>query len=164
LIVVSDTSPVLNLARIGRLNLLPSLYKQVLIPSKVFEELSASKHDLPPAIDLAVEPWLIVASANNQQRVQELCAELDPGEAEAIVLAIERRADLLLVDERRARRTAADAGITVTGLLGVVARAKAAGLIDSAKPVLDDLIQVARFWIGRALQGSSDHTGRGLMK
>jgi predicted nucleic acid-binding protein len=151
LIVVSDTSPVLNLARIGRLNLLPSLYKQVLIPSKVFEELSASKRELPPAIDLAAEPWLIVASATNQQRVQELCAELDPGEAEAIVLAIERRADLLLVDERRARRTAANAGITVTGLLGVVARAKAAGLIDSAKSVLDDLIQVARFWIGPEL-------------
>jgi hypothetical protein len=141
LIVVSDTSPILNLARIGRLGLLPSLYKQVLIPSAVFEELRASKRDLPPAIDLASEAWLIVASASNQQRVQELRADLDP-EAEAIVLAIERRADLLLVDERRARRTATDAGLTVTGLLGVVTRAKRAGLIDLAKPVLDELIQI----------------------
>jgi predicted nucleic acid-binding protein len=148
LIVVSDTSPVLNLARIGRLELLPLLYKQVLIPSAVFEELRASKRDLPPAIDLGSEPWLIVASANNQQRVQELRGDLDPGEAEAIVPAIERRADLLLVDERRARRTATAAGLTVTGLLGVVTGAKQAGLIDLAKPVLDELIQIARFWIG----------------
>jgi predicted nucleic acid-binding protein len=151
LIVVSDTSPVLNLARIGRLELLPLLFKQVLIPSAVFEELTASKPDLPPAIDLASEPWLIVASAKDQTRVRELREHLDAGEAEAIVLAVERRADLLLVDERRGRRTATAAGLRVTGLLGVVARAKRAGLIDLAKPVLDELIQVARFWIGHDL-------------
>ena len=79
--------------------------------------------------------------------MQELREDLDPGEAEAIVLAIERRADLL-VDERRGRRTATAAGIMVTGLLGVVAEAKRAGRIDLVKPVLDELIQTARFWIG----------------
>ena len=83
--------------------------------------------------------------------MQELREDLDLGEAEAIVLAIECRADLLLVDERRGRRTATAAGLTVTGLLGVVARAKQAGLIDLAKPVLDELIHVARFWIGPEL-------------
>ena len=67
------------------------------------------------------------------------------------MLAIERRADLLLVDERRGRRVATAAGLTVTGLLGVVARAKQAGLIELAKPVLDELIQIARFWIGPEL-------------
>jgi predicted nucleic acid-binding protein len=84
----------------------------------------------------------------DQNRVRKLREDLDPGEAEAIVLAIERQADLLLVDERRARRTATAAGLTVSGLLGVVAKAKQAGLIDLARPVLDELIQTARFWIG----------------
>ena len=148
MIVVSDTSPVLNLARIGRLELLPLLYHEVLIPSAVYQELTAYKRDLPAMIDLASAPWLIVAAAEDQNRVQELRGDLDPGEAEAIVLAIERRADLLLVDERRGRRTATAAGLTVTGLLGVVARAKRVGLIDLAKPVLDELTQIARFWIG----------------
>jgi predicted nucleic acid-binding protein len=151
LIVVSDTSPVLNLARIGRLELLPSLYHQVLIPSAVFEELTASKTELPPAIDFASLPWLIVATAKDQNRVRKLREDLDPGEAEAIVLAIENRADLLLVDERRGRRTAVAAGLSVTGLLGVVARAKQAGMIELAKPVIDELIQIARFWIGGEL-------------
>jgi len=148
LIVVSDTSAVLNLARIGRLELLRLLYQQVLIPSAVSLELSDSRNDLPPAVDLASMPWLIIASATDRNRVQELREELDAGEAEAIVLAIERRADILLVDERRARKTATAAGLAVTGLIGVVARAKRDGLIDLAKPVLDELIQTARFWIG----------------
>lgn len=148
MIVVSDTSPILNLARIGRLGLLPSLYHRVLIPTAVYEELTAAKNDLPSAVDLGWEPWLIVATANDRKRVQELREDLDPGEAEAIVLAIERGADLLLVDERRGRRTAIAAGLRVTGLLGVVAGAKRAGLIDLGKPVLDELIQIARFWIG----------------
>jgi len=148
LIVVSDTSPVLNLARIGRLELLALLYRQVLIPSAVYDELTAYKSGLPGAIDLASRPWLVVASANDRKRVQEFREDLDRGEAEAIVLAIERRADLLLVDERRGRRIATVAGLTATGLLGVLVRAKRAGLIDLGKPVLDELIRTARFWIG----------------
>ena len=151
MIVVSDTSPILNLARIGRLELLPALYHHVIIPSAVYDELVASKRDLPPAIDLASERWLTVATPADQAKVQKLRAELDPGEAAAIALAIERRADLLLVDERRARRIAIASGLTVTGLLGTLARAKRSGLIPLAKPVLDELIQTARFWIGPEL-------------
>ena len=67
------------------------------------------------------------------------------------MLAVERRASLLLVDERRGRRAAIEAGLTVTGLLGVVAAAKQAGLINRAKPVIDELIHVARFWIAPSL-------------
>lgn len=148
MIVVSDTSPVLNLERIGRLELLRELYQQVLIPPAVYEELRASTSQPPRQIDLAAHPWLIVASPNDRRRVEELRADLDLGEAEAIVLAIERRADLLLVDERRGRRAASALGLTVTGLLGVVAQAKRTGLIDAAKPVLDELIGNAHFWIG----------------
>ena len=151
MIVISDTLPVLNLARIGRLELLSALYYQVIIPEAVYEELTVSKGALPPAIDQASEPWLTIATPKDQARVQRLREDLDPGEAEAIVLAIERRADLLLVDERRAWQIATDAGLTVTGLLGTVARAKLAGLIPLAQPVLDELIQTARFWIGPQL-------------
>jgi predicted nucleic acid-binding protein len=105
----------------------------------------------PDQIDFDSLSWLVVAAAKDRRRVEELRADLDLGEAEAIVLAVERRADLLLVDERRGRRTASASGLTVTGLLGVVAAAKRAGVIDAAKPVVDELIRTARFWIAPAL-------------
>ena len=150
MIVVSDTSPILNLTRIGRIEILPALFGQVLIPLDVERELRRSARDLP-LFDLAALPWLTVATAKDRTQVQRFRDELDAGEAEAIALAIEYRADVLLVDERRGRRTAVAAGLKVTGLLGVVAKAKRAGLIDAARPVLDDLIQIARFWIGADL-------------
>lgn len=100
----------------------------MLIPSAVYKELTAANNDLPPAIDLALPPWLTVADPKDRSRVQELREHLDSGEAEAIALAIERRADLLLMDERRGRCIATAAGLTVTGLLGVIVRAKRSGL------------------------------------
>ena len=148
MIVVSDTSPILNLARIGRLDLLASLYNQVLIPPAVHAELTRPRDAVFPSLDLALFPWLILDTPRDQTRVEELRAILDDGEAEAIVLAVERRAELLLVDERRGRRAAQTLGLRVTGLLGVLAEAKRAGLIALVKPVLDELIQDARFWIG----------------
>lgn len=150
MIVVSDTSPLLNLARIGRLQLLEQLYHKVLIPSAVNHEL-LSQASVLPILDFASIPWLIVADAQNRNRVSELRSDLDEGEAEAIVLAIERHADLLLVDERRGRRTATAAGLKITGLLGVLVASKRAGLIPQVKPILDDLIQTARFWVGPTL-------------
>jgi predicted nucleic acid-binding protein len=150
LIVVSDTSPVLNLARIGRLELLHTLFDVVLIPTAVYAELRSAIRP-PDHVDVDRLPWIVVVSATDRHRVEELAANLDLGEAEAIVVALERNADLLLVDERRGRRTAAASGLTVTGLLGVVAHAKRVGAISVAKPVLDDLINTAHFWIGPAL-------------
>ncbi len=151
MIVVSDTSPVLNLARIGRLDLLERLYGQVLMPSAVLQELRLVASGLDATFDIDALPWFIVADASDRRRVDELRTNLDSGEAEAIALAIEHRADLLLIDEKLGRRIASAEGLTVTGLLGVIAHAKRVGAITEAKPVLDDLIRIARFWIGPAL-------------
>lgn len=89
-------------------------------------------------------PWIVVVKPTDSARLGELQRDLDPGEAEAIALAIERKADLLLVDERRGRRTARASGVRVTGLLGVIAQAKRTGLIGEAKPVIDALRDVGR--------------------
>lgn len=150
MIVISDTSPVLNLSLIGRLDLLVSLYEQVLIPPAVYQELMRSDAG-PPLIDRASCAWLVVEPVRDTSRVAQLRAELDLGEAEAIALALEKRADLVLVDERLGRRAARALGLRVTGLLGVLAEAKRAGLIERVKPVIEDLQERAGFWIGAEL-------------
>ena len=151
MIVVSDTSPILNLARIDRLSILSALYPRVLIPLGVDTELRKVPPGVVASINMARNSWLKVAPANDQEHVREIRTDLDLGEAEAIVLALERQADLLMVDERGGRRVATAMGLTVIGLLGVVAHAKQSGFIKKAKPVLDDLIHTARFWIGSEL-------------
>lgn len=151
MIVVSDTSPILNLGRIGRLDLLPALFTDVVVPMAVYAELTAFRDDLPRDLDLAAIEWMKVAVPTDWGRVERLSEGLDPGEAEAIALALEHGADLLLIDERRGRRVATESGIRVSGLLGIIVRAKREGLIDLARPLLDDLIGTARFWIGPTL-------------
>lgn len=110
LIIVSDTSPILNLARVGRLELLTLLYKQVFVPPTVLAELTAVGSDVFATIDIALNSWLVVRAPKNQERIQDLRGNLDSGEAEAIVLALECQAERLLVDERRGRRTARHLG------------------------------------------------------
>jgi predicted nucleic acid-binding protein len=66
----------LNLARIGRLELLPSLFRQVLIPAAVYEELNKSLRDLPQPLNLVLLPWLVVDSPGDRNRVQTLCEQL----------------------------------------------------------------------------------------
>ena len=145
MIVISDTSPILNLSAIGKLGLLRDLYAEIVVPPAVQAELSRNGTDLDPL-------WMRVVAAQNQNDVAALREQLDPGEAEAIVVAVELSAELLLVDEKRGRRTAIERGLEVTGLLGVLAEAKARSLITKCQPLLDDMIRIAGFWIGDDLR------------
>ena len=145
MIVVSDSSPILNLASVDKLHLLRDLFAELIIPPAVEQELSGKGITLDPL-------WVTVVTAQDRNQVAALHDHLDPGEAEAIVVAAELRAALLLIDERRGRRIAMDRGLKITGLLGVLARAKTLGLIPRCQPVLDDMIRKAGFWIGDDLR------------
>jgi predicted nucleic acid-binding protein len=145
LIVVSDTSPILNLAAVDKLQLLGDLYGEIVIPPAVAQELERNGIQTAPS-------WARIVAAQNQEEVRYLREQLDAGEAEAIVIAGELGADVLLVDEKRGRRIAANRGLEVTGLLGVPAEAKARGLIPSCKPILDSMIRIAGFSIGDDLR------------
>ena len=151
MIVVSDTSPILNLARIRRLDLLASLYAQVLIPTAVRAELTTLKDQFSQTVAMALDSWLVTETPTDQALVRELRSRLDAGEAEAIVLALERKATLLLVDEKLGRVAAKTFGLRITGLLGVLVDAKRSRLIEQVKPVLDELISEARFWVSPEL-------------
>ena len=149
--VVSNTSPLINLARIGELNLLHRLYDSIYIPNAVWREVVIDGAGLPGAEQVKASEWITVRSVKNVQLVQALRQELDSGEAEAITLALEINADLLLMDERLGRETAHYLGIRYTGLIGGLVEAKHRGLIRSIKPRLDALRDVAGFRISSAL-------------
>lgn len=145
MIVVSDTSPLLNLAVVGKSYLLRDLYGEVIIPPAVAHELTRNGVPLDPA-------WTRVVAAPHDEELSALKRLLDPGEAEAILVAMTLQADLVLMDEKAGRRIAMQRGLKVTGLLGVLSEAKALGLIERCEPILSDLIQLAGFWIGDDLK------------
>jgi predicted nucleic acid-binding protein len=150
MIVVSNTSPILNLAAIGRLEILRALFGTVSIPPAVraeFEEASAGLPESGRALPL----WIEDAPSPPREVVIPLSAFLHPGEAESIASAAELKAGLLLMDERRGRQMARDMGLTVMGLLGVLAAAKLRGFVPLVKPVLDDLVKRAGFWVSSDL-------------
>jgi predicted nucleic acid-binding protein len=150
-IVVSDASPLTNLAAIGRLDLLRDLYQRVLIPRAVAVELQAGDALGAHAELISRAEWIETRTVADRAAVDELLAELELGEAEAIVLAGETHADFLLMDERIGREIAAGRGLRAVGLLGTLVTAKRKGLLAAAKPVLDALVQDAGFWVGDAL-------------
>ncbi len=138
MIVVSDTSPILNLDAVDKLCLLRDLYSKIVVPPTLQGEVSRNGFQLDPS-------WTSVVAAQDQNDVAALREQLDPGEAEAIVVAEELNAELFLVDEKRGRRIAIDRGLEVTGLLGVLAEAKERGLILRCQPVLDEHDSRCRF-------------------
>jgi predicted nucleic acid-binding protein len=150
-IVVSNTTPVVKLAAIGHLDLLRQLYGTILIPPAVYHEIVVVGAGLPGAVEVQTLLWFQRRPVTPSPLLTELRLDLDPGEAEAIALADEIKAGLILLDERRARRLARQRGLLHVGVLGMLIEAKHAGLIPAVKPLLDDLIAIAGFWIGAPL-------------
>jgi uncharacterized protein len=151
--VVSNTSTILNLAIIGQLELLKEQYGQIRIAKAVLDELRVGD-DLPGcrAVKDAIKSgWLKVERVRDRQLVQVLKRDLDGGEAEAITLALELKVGLILLDERDARKEAKAAALEVTGVLGVLLRARRTGRLSSLRQAMQDLAHVAGFWINAQL-------------
>ncbi|MBE9014176.1 DUF3368 domain-containing protein [Pseudanabaenaceae cyanobacterium LEGE 13415] len=140
MIIVSDTTPLSELAKVGQIHLLHELFDVVIIPQEVYVELITGNH---PAAQLIPElGWLEIRSLLNVQECELLQRDfnLDIGEAAAIALAEELNADQVLIDERAARRVAISRQLPVIGTIGILILAKQRGLLGSVKEVLDALI------------------------
>jgi predicted nucleic acid-binding protein len=156
MIVVSDTSPILSLALIGRLDLLREIYGSIVIPEAVRQELMVTERS--GAQEVSQAAWIITRPIDLDVVLKLLQREVDRGEAEAIGLAVQLNADVLLIDERQARRLAQYLELNIVGLLDVLQEAKQRQLITSVKPVLDDLIARARFRLSHKLYLHTLHT------
>jgi uncharacterized protein len=151
--VISNTSPLLNLAIIDHLFLLPQQFGQIYIPAAVLVELKVNEN-LPGsrALNTAIDDgWLVTHTVKDSALVSLLRRDLHQGESEAIALAIELSADKILLDEKEARQAARSLGLSITGILGVLLRGFHEGAVPSLKAVTERLQQEANFWIAPTL-------------
>jgi len=137
-VVVSDTSPLRALFHLGRLEWLEALFNRVTLPPAVAFELQHPPGAYRP-IDASDWTFLEIRASRSASRVAELRSSLDAGEAEAIALAEDLHAEIVLVDEPAGREAARSRGFTVLGTLGILVRAKSRGLRAAVAPLLDRL-------------------------
>lgn len=149
--IISNTSPITNLAAIGYLDLLRELYGTIIIPQAVYDEMTNLGYVVPGTIEVQTLTWIHKQKITNQTLAQELQNEIDPGEAEVIVLGLEIKADQVIIDDYQGRLIALQYGLKVRGILGILLLAKIQGLIPRVKPAMDLLITVANFRVNSQL-------------
>ncbi|PPK86732.1 hypothetical protein CLV84_3668 [Neolewinella xylanilytica] len=137
MIIVSDTSTITNLLQINRLDILKSLYGNIVIPPGVRRELYRieGQKTIIDKLD-----WISTEYPHDQQLIAELLEDLDLGESEAIALAIELDAEYLIIDEYKGRAIAEKKGVKIVGLLGILIAAKTCGHIESIKSLLETIM------------------------
>lgn len=145
-VTVSNSTPLIHLAKLNQLALLPAFFGKIMIPQAVFNECVTAGEGYEDAALIAEADWLTVKTVTNTHLVTSLKAELDQGEAEAIALALEQHATVLLLDDSEARDKARLYGITHTGTIGILLKAKKAGQLVILKDALDAL-QATGFWL-----------------
>ena len=150
--VVSDSSVLICLGVAGQYHLLREFYGEIIVPEAVWQEVTAaSAPGASETIQARESGWLKVRTPTNISLVASLRTTLGAGESEAIALAAETKAILLLIDESDGRKQAKALGLTVTGTIGILILAKQRGKLAALKPVLQMLVQQNQFRLGEAL-------------
>jgi uncharacterized protein len=153
-LIISDTSTLIHLASINRLDLLIEFFDQVTIPPAVWREVVEEGQGRAGALEVEQAHragWIDIAEATDVALLRLLKRDLDDGEAEVIAIAIEQEADLVLLDETDARAIADLYKLSKTGVIGLLIRAKQEGYIELLKPELDKLLHHGGFWIEKGL-------------
>lgn len=151
MIVVSNTSPLTSLAAIDQFDLLRLLFDKLHVSQGVIDELSFGGTKWPGFNEAKGSDWVSIVPVKDQHLVDALRLELDRGEAETIALAIELKADLVLIDEKSGRFAAQHLGLKVMGIVGMIVEARRLKYISAARPLLDALRETAGFYINQAL-------------
>lgn len=149
---VSDTGPIIGLAKIGMVDLLRALASEVLIPPFVHKELFGKTGFETTCIENALEDFIKVTSINElAPSAANVLAELGEGERQAVALASDfGEGVMLLIDDYAGRRAAKKLGVAVIGLIGLLLLGKERGLIGTVGPLLDELRQ-SGYWLSDEL-------------
>lgn len=149
-LVVADTTPLSCLLRIGRTDLLPALFSDVRLPIAVADELDRGGALLGDWRQCLL-PFARIEPVEPSPLLRLLSDELDEGEAAALALAVQLRADLVLLDELRGRTVAAKLGVAVLGTLGIIVIGKKRGVIPAARPIIAQVRADGGLWVTEKL-------------
>ncbi|MFC1751391.1 DUF3368 domain-containing protein [Pseudomonadota bacterium] len=139
-IVVSDTTAITYLAQIKAIDLLKRLFTNIFIPQAVYDELTDHGDHIAGAIEVQRLPWIKVKHVKSyDEYTSKFHIELDPGESQAIGLALDIGADLLIIDEVDGRQVAKTQGLNIAGMLGIFIKVKEEGIILAVRPYLNKL-------------------------
>lgn len=145
--IVSNTTPISNLLHIDHTSLLSKLFDTVYIPEAVADELEIAFSSYIKWKNCIKNKEIVIQTVTNTVLVKQMIPFLHQGEAEAICLALEKNAELCLMDDHDGRVVAKRNDLSVTGTLGLLLHAKEAGLIKSVKNLIDKLRVEHQFWI-----------------
>lgn len=140
MIVVSNASPLIALSHVGLLDVLHMWFGSIYVPVGVWDEVVTQGEGRPGTEEVVKADWIVRREVQDEIGVCILQERLDRGESEAIVLAMELEADLVLLDDKRGRAIARARGLKVVGTLGVLLYAKEVGRVESVGPLMDRLI------------------------
>lgn len=146
-LVISNASPLMNFAIIGRLDLLRQFFSKIHITQAVWKEVVIDGKGKKGVSEVENAKWIKVVHVEKTPLLQLLKKDLDVGEAETIAYALQKNNALVLLDEEDAREIADFYRIEKTGVIGILIRAKEEGKLPFLKPVLDELRNKAGFWI-----------------
>ena len=138
MIIVCNATPLIGLAKINHLALIPELFGSILVPQAVYDEVVGLAPDRPGAAEVRQAKWIRAYAVTDRIKVDYLRVDLDPGEAEVLVLAEEVNADWILLNEPKARLAAELLGFKIVGTVGLLL-AKRTGKIKAVRPLLDEL-------------------------
>jgi len=137
--VAVNSSPLIFLAKLGLLHVLDELFDEVYITNAVYYETVVEGVAHEEAMDIAKADFLRKVSPTNQRLVKFLLELVDYGESETIAFAIEKNIDLVVLDDKEARKVARSFGLRVIGTLGILLLAKRKGLISEVGPYVEEL-------------------------
>lgn len=158
---ISNASPLIHLAKVGHLSLLRAFHQQVWVPPAVWREVverGQGHPETPLVVQAFQEGWLQQKVVQDERLASLLRIHLDEGEAEAIALALQTQAEVVLLDDSEARRVARQLNLRVTGVVGILIRAKREGKIASLRVERERLRTEAHFWVADHVIQSALHT------
>lgn len=140
---VSNTTPLISLSSIGKINLLQELFGEIVVSQAVYSEIKAKRGYGYDEVD---SDFISIQSIQGINYKDLLLNQLDLGEAETIILAKEINADFVIIDENIGYRIAKNSNLEVIRTLSILVQAKARGLIPALKPLLDEMILKGRWY------------------